>query len=78
MTRMVAVKTPAERLNHSSLGMKAHVVHTPMDSIWLAASVLRSLDVPEEKVEQWIHSMSERLERDDNTSDPEEAEDVKA
>ena len=73
LQRFVAVDTPSDGVKHASLGMKAHIIQTQMDSIAMAAEILRTLEISEERVKAWVDTELERLERD-STSQPDATE----
>ena len=75
LKRFVVVETVEDHARHMSLGMHAHLGSTSMDSIALAGEVLRTLDVSEERIEEWTSAEIERLGRDESTaSTPETTE----
>ncbi len=75
LTRFVVVESVEDHARHKALGMHAHLGATSMDSIALAGEVLRTLDVSEERIEEWTNAEIERLERDEATaSTPETTE----
>lgn len=75
LTRFVVVESVEDHARHKALGMHAHLGATSMDSIALAGEVLRTLDVSEERIEEWTSAEIERLERDEATaSTPESTE----
>ena len=75
LTRFVVVESVEDHARHKALGMQAHLGATSMDSIALAGEVLRTLDVSEERIEEWTSAEIERLGRDEATaSTPETTE----
>ncbi|MDF1682120.1 cation:proton antiporter [Ponticaulis sp.] len=75
LKRFVVVETVEDHARHMSLGMHPHLGSTSMDSIALAGEVLRTLDVSEERIDEWTSAEIERLGRDEATaSTPETTE----
>ena len=78
LVRFVAVESPDERARHVVLGMRARVIKNFMDSVALAGEVLKELNVSEEQISQWTHTMIERHERDDLHDDDDNEPETKS
>lgn len=80
LKRFVAVATPEERDAHKALDMRAHITSGPMGAIDLAADLLRTLGIEDEKVAAWIEQEVARMdvnlngEIDSDTTEEEQKE----